>query len=540
MKENSRESSLPRFAKLDVFNPHRPDFQCKHEDSVNPAITPEAEAIFQQAQALNSYEIWPEKREYARIAALYEQAMKLGHWKAQFNLAGMYLQGSGVPQDIEKAIALTEDLMQKGVPAAWDNMGNYYMGGVGSIKQDATVAYAFWQKAADMGSMAAQTYIGEKLTADHDEPPSFWGNRPVGLKMLQCAFAQGSGKAAAELGLTLDNTSHDYSRALEVLQGGVKLGSEDSARYLALAFENGDPLVRNLKDQARADRYRVLADALFTNPDIRFPNLDKVLPLPPASLPMWDGNKQALVDAAKAVVPKPAASAPRPASAPASERVGRAHVPAGLALPEQPQLKVSAQYETTSAPVRGYWLARLLHATTERHDAWNAAQLPLRYEEGEIFDRSRTGLLPEDGRVLFHYVGEPVAQASDAMPLEEDPRVLRGIARYAQLPAVTVSRAGDTACPQAGVWAASIEAGHPMAALFNGWARQAYVEQGQPFPDLRRGDVGLDAREIQWTWLGNANLHRVDGVTLISLGDLPAAPADGGASVDGSDGSLES
>ena len=309
-KDGAEDSALPRFARLEAFNPHRPDFTCVHESASNPPITPAAEAIFQQAQALNSYEIWPEKREYARIAALYEQAMKLGHWKAQFNLAGMYLQGSGVPQDIEKAIALTEDLMQKGVPAAWDNMGSFYMGGVGPIKQDATVAYAFWQKAADMGSMAAQTYIGEKLAANHDEPPSFWGNRPIGLKMLQCAFSQGSAKAAYELGLTLDDTSQDYSNALAVLHGGVKIGSEDSARRLSIAFADGAPLVRNLTDKARAERYTALGDALFTNPDIRFPNLDKVLPLPPASLPTWDGNKQALVDAAKAVVPKPAASAP--------------------------------------------------------------------------------------------------------------------------------------------------------------------------------------------------------------------------------------
>jgi hypothetical protein len=286
------DSSLPRFTKLEAFHPHRPSFECKHEAAVNPPITPEAEALFQQALAAISFEVWPEKRDYAKSAALYEQAMKLGHWKAQFNLAGAYLQGKGVPQDIEKAIQLTEDLMRKGVPAAWDNMGAYYMGGVGGLKQDATVAYAFWQKAADMGSMAAQTYIGTKLLASHDEPPSFWGNRPIGLKMLECAFAQGSAQAAYELGSSLDVSNKDYERALKVLHEGVKRGSEKSANYLFGAFDDGDALVNKFKDRARAERYSALGDALYTNPDLRFPNLDKVLPLPPAPLPKWDGNKQ--------------------------------------------------------------------------------------------------------------------------------------------------------------------------------------------------------------------------------------------------------
>ena len=58
-----------------------------------------------------------------------------------------------------------------------------------------------------------------------------------------------------------------------------------------------------MPDKARAERYSVFGDALYTNPDLRFPNLDKVLPLPPAPLPKWDSNKQTLIDAAKAVVP---------------------------------------------------------------------------------------------------------------------------------------------------------------------------------------------------------------------------------------------
>ena len=50
---------------------------------------------------------------------------------------------------------------------------------------------------------------------------------------------------------------------------------------LFTSFDDGEPLVQNVVDKVRARRYKTLADALFNNPDLRFPNLYAVLPLPP-------------------------------------------------------------------------------------------------------------------------------------------------------------------------------------------------------------------------------------------------------------------
>jgi len=510
------DASLPRFTKLPLFDPHRKSFECKHEAEVNPPITSEAEALFQQAMATTSHDLWEEDRNYVKAAQLYEQAMKLGHWKAQFNLASLYLKGWGVPQDTERAIELTEDLMRKGVPAAWDNMGTMYMGGIGSLKQDASVAYAFWQRAADMGSMASQAYIGAKLLGNHDEPPSFWGNRSIGLKMLECAVAQGSGLAAYELGVTMDVEGKNRVRALQVLHEGVKLGSERSAGSLSSSFRHGRDLVGRIPDISRADRYHVLANALHLNPDLRFPNLDKVLPLPPTPLPKWDGNKQTLIDAAKAVVPAPPAPS-KPEAPPASQRTGRAHIPEGHALPEQPQWPMPAQYETTAAPQGGYWIARLMHPHSARHLAWNAAQVPLRYERGEPFESSREGLEVADGRILFHYLGVPVAEAP---PPQADvhPKVAQGAARQACLPQpLRRWRGGGDPCPTSGIWAASVPADHPAAAVFNGWHRQTYVRQGQPFPDPRDAHLDIEPSWITWIWWDQANPHWPSDVEHISL-----------------------
>jgi hypothetical protein len=296
-------SALPRNMSLKAFDPHRPGFICKHEADVNPPITPEAYGLFQRGMAVTSYELMPDQRDYAKAAELWKQAGAQGHWKAAMNLAGLYESGRGVPEDTEQAVLILEGLMKQGVPAAFDKIGTYHQRGIG-VKGDTSRAYAFWQLAADMGSSAAQAYLGEKTDATYDNPgQGFWGNREVALKLLECSFAQGSKEAAYELALTIGNregnTEIQYARARKIYQEGVKLCCTDCARDLSVSFALPEPLTGNTIDKARAARYRELRDALELNPDLRFPNLDKVLPLPPAELPMWDGQRETLVNAAK-------------------------------------------------------------------------------------------------------------------------------------------------------------------------------------------------------------------------------------------------
>ncbi|WP_371874865.1 DUF6396 domain-containing protein [Pseudoduganella albidiflava] len=46
-------------------------------------------------------------------------------------------------------------------------------------------------------------------------------------------------------------------------------------------------------DVERSRRYWLIFEALKVNPDLRFPDLDKILPLPPAKLPEWNGFEAA-------------------------------------------------------------------------------------------------------------------------------------------------------------------------------------------------------------------------------------------------------
>jgi hypothetical protein len=291
--------SQSRNMNLKAFNPHRADFTCAHEANKLPPITNESEILFQQGMAATSNELWPNQRDYKQASQLWEKAATLGHWKAAMNLAGLYERGVGVQRDTERAVLIVEGLMEQGVPGAFDKMGTYHRSGIG-VKPDIDRAYGFRQLAADMGSPAAQTYLGEKLDAAYDSPSEgFWGNSTVGIKMMECAFVQGYGEAGYRLGQTLNLDGKNYVRALVALHEGTKFGSKNAANYLSSSFTRVEPLTSNQIDRSRSERYSLLGDALELNPDLLFPNLDKVLPLPPAPLPFWDGQPETLINAAR-------------------------------------------------------------------------------------------------------------------------------------------------------------------------------------------------------------------------------------------------
>lgn len=43
-------------------------------------------------------------------------------------------------------------------------------------------------------------------------------------------------------------------------------------------------------DPERVHRYKMIEEELNSNPRAKFPDIDKIVPLPPAELPEWDGT----------------------------------------------------------------------------------------------------------------------------------------------------------------------------------------------------------------------------------------------------------
>ena len=314
LSAHAMDMSLPRNWMPELFHPNRTEFTCMHEAEFVPPIDPQAERWYQEAEALRDPNIWDEDKNWPRIMELYQKAAERKHWKAMIDLATVYQDGIWdddtpiIDRNPPAAMKLTEDAMRLGIPLAWAVMGNYYNHGF-MVPPNPTAAWAFWQKAADMGSPYAQTLIGKSLLTSEDQPERLlWANEQISLQMLECAFSQGDGNAAEELGLQYEVILENKAKALHYYHEGVKMGNTNCANALFVGFSHvgEDGIIPGAGiDAARSERYLQLGQILKFNPAIRLPNLDKILPLPPSKLPVWNGKKEDLITAAKGVVLPP-------------------------------------------------------------------------------------------------------------------------------------------------------------------------------------------------------------------------------------------
>lgn len=88
---------------------------------------------------------------------------------------------------------------------------------------------------------------------------------------------------------------HEYNNAITYYQLGVKAGHGRSVRIIKNAF-NGPKADNRMyylaldKDPERVHRYGLIEDEIDRNSSAHFPDIDKIVPLPPAELPKWDGT----------------------------------------------------------------------------------------------------------------------------------------------------------------------------------------------------------------------------------------------------------
>ncbi|MEW7848105.1 tetratricopeptide repeat protein [Massilia aurea] len=500
--------NLPRNEDLPLFNPHRSSFTCEIESKKVPPVDAQAELWLQEAQVLDDPDAWEEDRDYKEIVQLTRRAAQRRHWKAMLNLASLYLENRDPPHGETDALTLIEEAMRLGVPAAYDRMGTYYMNSIG-VPKDVTKAHAFWQKAAEMGNPQAMAYIGDMLSATWDSPnDGFWANIPVATKMLDCALLQGYGPAALTLArlrgwpravdgkISGTRTSENKELSLLILQKGVKFGCNDCARRLSVQFRNphdlADMLVPHL-DQARSARYAVLHNALNLNPLLRFPNLDKVLPLPPAPLSPWDGDKQTLIDAAKGVTARP----PEPKASAASQRQGRHYLDAGYNL-----MPSEDKASGTEAPFAGYWQATA-PAESAHLRAWLDDIPPGLYQPGEAFDMPRyphgMGSRAVTGLVWQHFL--TVRHDHGAV----DPVAASGMTREVLRAQPHSSCDARTPCPVTGTWQPWVSTEHPLHHIINQPWRQAWMVAGEPFPQLDDGGhLPFDLNALTWHLMNSA------------------------------------
>ena len=503
----------PRYQELKPFDPHRKDFVCKYEADAVSDINLEAEAWNREALYLTRFSLWPNEKNWKEAERLWKMASGKGNWKAMLNLSSLYEKGQGedgflVSANPYLSVQIAEDAMILGIPAGFERMGSFHSSGLGGIRQDASRAWAFWELAANMGNPQALTRIGKAITAAYDDPDALvWNNRETGLKMLECAASQADGEAGFELGLDLGgtdmSTQEERSRALLALHHAVGFGSHDAAAHLFGSFNQGNRIAKQI-DKDRAERYFQFAEILSHNPDLRFPNLDKIVPLPPAKLPHWDGTPESLIAVAQPV----RAINNRPVS-PASTRTGRSFMPDSLSFTDEVKInEKDRRPHNWGAPIKytaeqpvpftGYWRERFTY--NNGRTVWSDTPFPELYTEGENFTPPSSRATP---RALSDWVYFGIGHATPhSEPLALPPSsFVRNIPRAANSTSPSIN-AGKT-CPTTGIWFPEPIDDHPQAKVIDPYLHQRFMKAGATMPDATAWGLPTTGK-IRWHLLETA------------------------------------
>lgn len=262
---------------------------------------PTAYRIYMEARKIWRSKIgWQLTRdETTKILADVSRSAEMGDWGARALLAHFYLYGLGslesnhvLDANPEKAIEIQRMAARELQPWALYDLGVAYEHGYGGVPYDEDIAWAYYLKAAQLGSPEAQMALATAYSKA--------GRLDAEEQMQKCAYTQGHGPAAYELAM-LARVRDRFEDAIHIYQAGVKFGDSGSAAALWILFDDGhwananDVEIEALKllgvkvDIERSGRYKSILDVLKVNPDLKLGRLDSVLPLPPAQLPAWSG-----------------------------------------------------------------------------------------------------------------------------------------------------------------------------------------------------------------------------------------------------------
>ena len=294
-QEQQRKTQMAQLEQLAAL-----EFTCKKEEL--PPLSEETQQLYNYALYHDLHNMWTGDKGdevWNGLARYYRIAAANGDYKANVRL--QYLLNTGrISTDMPQTEVhnLNEELAKQLPATAYYNLYGYLDVGYG-VRTEEGGKYAYLRKAADLGSREAQYTVAEMLAdiEDSEETQEAFKFRLNLVEQLwACASEQGLGEASGNLGsfLRLDKR---YDEALKVSHQGVKNGDSISALVLSHAFESGVQ-ADNLNfldvspDDERVKRYHMISSYLsrydYLQPKV--PDLDEIVPLPPAKLPKWDGK----------------------------------------------------------------------------------------------------------------------------------------------------------------------------------------------------------------------------------------------------------
>lgn len=288
----------------------RRDFVCTQD--TGPSVVPQdsdAQRLFLYARHLEymregdfnsgSLDEFNRISRYYRIASAYgnadaTEALRSLQWKL---IDDSY---DGVVTELRRNRAKETERLATLLTQQYPSRGYLLQGSMYEQIWNLTEAFILYRKAADLGNAQAQYRLAQYLDVN-----SITGAKAVGAKakdiafalpLYRCAAQQGHSGAMYELAIKQAKDRH-YAEAMAGFQQAVMLGETAAAARLVDAFNekaSGPETLGMKSDAARYERYEKIRIFLIDeqNFDPRVPELNQIVPLPPAALPEWDGTFQ--------------------------------------------------------------------------------------------------------------------------------------------------------------------------------------------------------------------------------------------------------
>ena len=295
-QEQQRKTQMAQLEQLAAL-----EFTCKKEE--RPPLSKETQQLYNYALYHDLHNMWTGDKGdevWNGLARYYRIAAANGDYKANVRL--QYLLNTGrISTDMPQTEVhnLNEELAKQLPATAYYNLYGYLDEDYG-VRTEEGGKYAYLRKAADLGSREAQYTVAEMLAdiEDSEETQEAFKYRLNLVEQLwACASEQGLGEASINLGISL-KSDKKYSEAVKVFYQGVKNGDSMSASTLRGGFsqqttkDNRLDFLDLAPDEERSRRYDIIWNYLTDNDYLqpKVPDLDEIVPLPPAKLPKWDGK----------------------------------------------------------------------------------------------------------------------------------------------------------------------------------------------------------------------------------------------------------
>lgn len=131
----------------------------------------------------------------------FQRGTQAGDEASQYHLAEMYMEGTGVPQNMAEAIRLFTPSAEKSTAVSLYKIGDIYARGDHTVPRDYTKALQYLQRAAGVGFARAQNDIGYMLEQGRGLPRTL----AEATKWYRVSAEQGWGQAQFNMGRLHEN-----------------------------------------------------------------------------------------------------------------------------------------------------------------------------------------------------------------------------------------------------------------------------------------------------------------------------------------------